>query len=113
MPGFEMFGDEERKNVNDVLESGILMRYGFDGMRNDHWKAKEFETEFATKMGVDYCQLVSSGTAALTVALASAGIGAGDEVIMPSFTFVASFESILASGAVPVLVDIDLSLIHI
>ena len=50
-----------------------------------HWKAKEFETEFANKMGVDYCQLVSSGTAALTVALASAGIGAGDEVIMPSF----------------------------
>ena len=110
MPGFEMFGDEERKNVNDVLESGILMRYGFDGLRNDHWKAKEFETEFANKMGVDYCQLVSSGTAALTVALASAGIGAGDEVIMPSFTFVASFESILASGAVPVLVDIDSTL---
>ena len=110
MPGFEMFGDEERKNVNDVLESGILMRYGFDGMRNNHWKAKEFETEFANKMGVDYCQLVSSGTAALTVALASAGIGTGDEVIMPSFTFVASFESILASGAVPVLVDIDSTL---
>ena len=110
MPGFEMFGDEERKNVNDVLESGILMRYGFDGLRNGHWKAKEFETEFANKMGVDYCQLVSSGTAALTVALASAGIGAGDEVIMPSFTFVASFESIIASGAVPVLVDIDSTL---
>jgi 8-amino-3,8-dideoxy-alpha-D-manno-octulosonate transaminase len=54
-----------------------------------------------------YCQLVSSGTSALTVALASAGIGAGDEVIMPTFTFVASFESIMALGAVPVLVDID------
>ena len=110
MPGFEIFGDEERKHVNDVLESGILMRYGFDGMRNNHWKAKEFETEFAKEMGTDYCQLVSSGTAALTVALASAGIGAGDEVIMPSFTFVASFESILALGAIPVLVDIDKTL---
>ncbi len=107
MPGFEIFGDEERKQVNDVLESGILMRYGFDGMRNGHWKAKEFETTFAEKMGAEYCQLVSSGTSALTTALASAGIGAGDEVIMPSFTFVASFESILALGAIPVLVNID------
>ncbi|MCF6307076.1 MAG: DegT/DnrJ/EryC1/StrS family aminotransferase [Flavobacteriaceae bacterium] len=107
MPGFEIFGDEERKQVNDVLESGILMRYGFDGMRNGHWKAKEFETTFAKKMGSEYCQLVSSGTSALTTALASAGLGAGDEVIMPSFTFVASFESILALGAIPVLVDID------
>lgn len=107
MPGFEIFGDEERKQVNDVLESGILMRYGFDGMRNGHWKAKEFETSFAEKMGSQYCQLVSSGTSALTTALASAGLGAGDEVIMPSFTFVASFESILALGAIPVLVDID------
>lgn len=107
MPGFEIFGDEERKEVNEVLETGILMRYGFDGQRNGHWKAKEFEADFAQRMGANHCQLVSSGTAALTVALASAGIGAGDEVIMPTFTFVASFESILALGAVPILVDID------
>ncbi len=107
MPGFELFGNEERKEVNDVLESGVLMRYGFDGMRNGHWKAKEFETAFAARMDTKYCQLVSSGTSALTVALAAAGVGAGDEVIMPTFTFVASFESIMALGAVPVLVDID------
>ena len=107
MPGFEIFGAEERKQVNEVLETGVLMRYGFDGMRNNHWKAKQFETEFAKRMGVEHCQLVSSGTAALTVALVSAGIGAGDEVIMPTFTFVATFESILAIGAVPILVDID------
>src|SRR5690606_16131791 len=107
MPGFEIFGAEERKQVNDVLETGVLMRYGFDGMRNNHWKAKEFENAFAKRMGIEYCQLVSSGTAALTVALASAGIGSGDEVIMPTFTFVASFEAILALGAVPILVDID------
>ncbi len=107
MPGFEVFGAEERKQVNDVLETGVLMRYGFDGMRNNHWKAKEFEQAFAKRMQTEHCQLVSSGTAALTIALASAGIGAGDEVIMPTFTFVASFESILALGAVPILVDID------
>ncbi len=107
MPGFEIFGDEERKHVNDVLESGVLMRYGFDGMRNGHWKAAEFEKAFAKRMDAKHCQLVSSGTSALTVALATAGIGAGDEVIMPTFTFVASFESIMALGAVPILVDID------
>jgi len=107
MPGFEAFGEEERKQVHDVLESGVLMRYGFDGMRNGHWKAKEFETAFAKRMESNYCQLVSSGTSALTVALAAAGVGAGDEVIMPCFTFVASFESIMMLGAVPVLVDID------
>lgn len=107
MPGFEVFGAEERKQVNDVLESGVLMRYGFDGMRNGHWKAKEFEVAFAAKMNSKHCQLVSSGTSALSVALASAGIGAGDEVIIPTFTFVATFESIMMLGAVPVLVDID------
>ena len=107
MPGFEIFGDEERKQVSDVLETGVLMRYGFDGMRNNHWKAKEFETAFAKRMESEYCQLVSSGTAALTVALVAAGIGSGDEVIMPTFTFVASFESILALGAIPILVNID------
>lgn len=107
MPGFEIFGDEERKEVNDVLESGVLMRYGFDGMRNGHWKAKEFETAFAKRMNANHCQLVSSGTSALTVALASAGIGAGDEVLIPTFTFVATFESIIALGAVPILVDVD------
>ena len=107
MPGFEVFGAEERKQVNDVLESGVLMRYGFDGMRNGHYKAKEFEVAFAQRMQTSHCQLVSSGTSALTVALAAAGVGAGDEVIMPTFTFVATFESIIMLGAVPVLVDID------
>ena len=107
MPGFELFGDKERKQVNDVLESGVLMRYGFDGMRNGHWKAKELEAALGQRMQVSHVHLTSSGTSALTIALASAGVGAGDEVIMPTFTFVASFESILMLGAVPVLVDID------
>ncbi|MEM9648537.1 MAG: DegT/DnrJ/EryC1/StrS family aminotransferase [Bacteroidota bacterium] len=107
MPGFELFGEQEKKQVQDVLDSGVLMRYGFDGMRNGHWKAKELETALGLRMKTRYVHLVSSGTAALTVALASAGIGAGDEVIIPTFTFVASFESILALGAVPILVDVD------
>ena len=107
MPGFELFGDLERAEVQNVLDSGVLMRYGFDGMRNGHWKARELEKAFADRMQCRYAQVVSSGTAALTVAMASAGVGAGDEVILPTFTFVASFESVLALGAVPVLADVD------
>lgn len=107
MPGFELFSDLERKEVNDVLDNGVLMRYGFDGMRKGHWKAKELESELAKTFGSEHVQLVSSGTAAVSVALASAGVGAGDEVIMPTFTFVASFEAIMMLGAIPILVDID------
>ena len=107
MPGFELFGKAEKKEVQDVLNSGILMRYGFDSMRQGHWKAKELEKEIESKFNVQYAQLVSSGTSAVSLALASAGIGAGDEVIMPCFTFVASFEAIIMLGAIPVIVDID------
>jgi 8-amino-3,8-dideoxy-alpha-D-manno-octulosonate transaminase len=110
MPGFELFGDEERKEVNDVLETGILMRYGFDGPRKGIWKSKELEAAICARFGTEYAQLTSSGTAALTTAMAALGVGAGDEVIMPAFTFVASFEAVLSMGAVPVLVDIDESL---
>lgn len=107
MPGFEFWGDEERKEVNDVLETGILMRYGFDGPRKGIWKAKELEQEICKTFGSKYAQLTSSGTSALTTAMAALGIGAGDEIIMPTFTFVASFEAVLSVGAVPVLVDVD------
>lgn len=107
MPGFEFFGEEERKEVNDVLNTGIMMRYGFDGMRQGHWKAKELEKAITETFGVRHAQLTSSGTTALSTAMAVMGVGHGDEVIMPTFTFVASFEAIIAAGAIPVLVDID------
>ncbi|HCL05899.1 MAG TPA: L-glutamine--2-deoxy-scyllo-inosose aminotransferase KanB [Chitinophagaceae bacterium] len=107
MPGYELFGAEERKEVNDVLETGILMRYGFDGPRKGIWKAQELEKAITEVFGAKYAQLTSSGTAALTTAMAALHIGAGDEVIMPAFTFVASFEAVLSVGAIPVLVDID------
>ena len=110
MPGYEFFGEEERNEVKEVLETGILMRYGFDGARKGRWKSKELEEEINKKFGSKHAQLVCNGTAALTTALAALGVGYGDEVIMPSFTFVASFEAVLSVGAVPVLVDVDDSL---
>lgn len=107
MPGYELFGAEERKEVNDVLETGIMMRYGFDGPRKGIWKAKEMEAAVCDTFGCNHAMLLSSGTAALTTAMAALGIGYGDEIIMPSFTFVASFEAVLSVGAIPVLVDVD------
>lgn len=107
MPGFELFGAEERKEVNDVLSTGIMMRYGFDAQRQGMWKSLELEKEICNTFGSQYAHLTSSGTAALTTAMAALGIGCGDEVIMPAFTFVASFEAVLSVGATPVLVDVD------
>ena len=107
MPGFEWFGAEERKQVQDVLDTGVLMRYGFDAARNGVWKAKELEQEINKYFGCNYSQLTSSGTAALTTVMAAMGIGYGDEIIMPTFTFVASFEAVISIGAIPVLVDVD------
>ena len=107
MPGFELFGAEERQHINDVMETGILMRYGFDGPRKGIFKANELEHKITEVFGCGYAQLTSSGTAALTTAMCALNVGVGDEVIMPSFTFVASFEAVLSVGAIPVLVDID------
>jgi 8-amino-3,8-dideoxy-alpha-D-manno-octulosonate transaminase len=107
MPGFELFGDEERKEVQDVLDTGVLFRYGFDQARKNHWKARTFEAELAQRIGAGCCHLCSSGTAALSIALASCGVGAGDEVIVPPFTFIATIEAVLNAGAVPVFAEID------
>ncbi len=110
MPGFEIFGDEERRQVKDVLETGVLFRYGFDAARKGHWKAKTFEKELAARLNVAHCHLCSSGTAALSTALAACSVGAGDEVIVPPFTFVATIEAVLLAGAVPVFAEIDKTL---
>jgi len=107
LPGFEIFGDEERREVGDVLDTGVLFRYGFDDARGGHWKARTFEAELSRRLGADYCHVCSSGTAALDLAMAACGIGAGDEVIVPAFTFIATIEGVLQAGAVPVFADID------
>ena len=107
MPGKELFGDEERKEVNDVLQTGILFRYGHDALRNNHWKAKEFEAEVKKITGAKYAHAVSSGSAGIAAALAAAGIGTGDEVIVPPFTFIATIEAVLFIGALPVFAELD------
>ncbi len=107
MPGMEIFGEEERKEVMEVLETGILFRYNFDEARKGHWKARTFEREFAAYHGVPYCHMCANGTAADVICLAAAGIGAGDEVVVPPFSFIAPIEAVLTVGAVPVFAEID------
>ena len=91
------FGPEERQAVHDVLVSKWLSM----GQVTD-----TFEQQFATFLEVPYAVAVSSGTAALHLALAALDIGPGDEVIVPSLTFVASVNAVLYVGATPVFVDI-------
>jgi 8-amino-3,8-dideoxy-alpha-D-manno-octulosonate transaminase len=107
MPGFEVFGEEEKKQVLEVFETGILFRYEFGGERNGVYKVREFEQAFAAYTGAAHAQAVTSGTAALKVALAALGVGAGDEVITQGFTFVATWEAILDIGAIPVFTEVD------
>lgn len=107
MPGWELFDEAEKKSVNDVMSTGVLMRYGFDAKRKGVCKSRDMENAIKEKTGAKYALLLSNGTSALTTALAALGVGAGDEVIMPPFTFVASFESIIAAGATPVVAEID------
>ena len=107
MPGYEVLGEEEKKEILEVLETGVLFRYGFPTQRQGRYKVQEFEKKFAEFTGRKYALAVSSGSAALKVALAALGVGFGDEVITSGFTFVATWEAILECGAVPVFCDID------
>ena len=109
MPGYEVFGKEERQAIDDLFEinGGIVFAHGFDGLRKGVYRVREFERAFAQRLGIPYAQAVSSGSAALKVALKAMGVKRGDEVITQAFTFVATVEAILEVGAVPVIVDID------
>ena len=92
--------------VNRVLASGKLLRYA----RGDRSYTARFEADMAREFGVGHVLTVNSGTNALITALAAAGIGPGDEVLVPAYTWVATALAPLAVGAVPVLVNIDESL---
>ncbi|MCX7816144.1 MAG: DegT/DnrJ/EryC1/StrS family aminotransferase [Syntrophales bacterium] len=107
MPGMELIGQEEIKEIMEVMETGVLMRYGFEKERKGIFKVRQFEEEFCRYMGCKYALGVTSGTAALKVALTALDVGPGDEVICPAFTFVATYEAVLEVGAIPVMADID------
>ena len=110
MPGFEVFGDKEKQEIMDVLDTGVLFRYEFGEQRKGIYKVRTFEENFAKYTGSGYAQAVTSGTVALKVALAVLGVGPGDEVITQGFTFVATWEAIFDVGASPVFTEVDTTL---
>ena len=107
MPGTELFGEEEKKEVMDVMNSGVLFRFNHDAQREGHWKAKDFEKEVAQFTGAQHALAVSSGSTAVNTMLAACGVGYGDEVIVPPFTYIATIEAVLLAGALPVFAEID------
>src|SRR5690606_12654286 len=96
-------GIREMIAVNRVMARGQLLRYrgGENGFTT------RFEARLSEKLGVKHSLTVNSGTSALITALVGAGVGSGDEVLVPAYTWVATAAACLAVGAVPVIVEID------
>lgn len=97
-PAQPIIGDDEREAVDRVLKSGILAQGP---------EVKAFEEEFSSVVAGRHCVAVNSGTSALHLAFLAVGIGRGDEVIVPSFSFAATANSVCLAGATPVFVDIE------
>ncbi len=94
--------EEEKRAVAEVLESGLLTDSSYEGGK----KVKEFEAKLERLLGVKHAVAVNSGTSALFASLSALGVGEGDEVVIPSFTFVSTANVIVALHAKPVFVDI-------
>lgn len=97
-----ILGKEEKEAVMSVLESGLLTNASYEGGK----RVKEFERKVRATVGTKHAIAVNSGTAALHTSLAAYGVGPGDEVIVPAFTFEATANVVLAAGAKPVFADI-------
>lgn len=94
-------GEEEIDAVTRVIRSGALFRYGVGD------ECASFEARYAKHLGVKHFALSASGSNALAAAMTAVGLGPGDEVIIPSHTYMATATSVLTVGAIPLIVDID------
>ena len=104
-PGGLRIGAEEEAAVLEVLRSKRLFRYY--GPEEGPSKVQALESAVVDRFGVAYCLAVTSGTSALACALAALGVGPGDEVIVPAYTWISSPAAVLLVGAVPVIADVD------
>lgn len=109
-PGAYMFGKEERDAVLELMQSGYLFRYGNENDPAFLHKVATLEKSFAEYCKADYCLATSSGTASLVSSVLALGLKPGDEIIVPAYTFVASYSSVIFPGIIPVLAEIDDSL---
>lgn len=109
-PGAYWFGKEEMEAAMEVMQTGYLFRYGNENDPKYLKKVFALEKEFARYCGADYALATSSGTSSLLVSAVALGLKPGDEIIIPAYTFVASYSSVIFLGLVPVLAEIDESL---
>jgi dTDP-4-amino-4,6-dideoxygalactose transaminase len=109
-PGKYWFGKEETDEVMKVIQSGYLFRYGREDDPNFLHKVSDLEKAFAQYCGAKYALATSSGTSSLIASIAATELNPGDEMIVPAYTFIASYSSAIFQGIVPVLAEIDESL---
>ncbi len=109
-PGAYWFGNEEYEAVSEVMKGGYLFRYGDENDPRFLHKVATLEKEFALYCKANYALATSSGTSALLISLKALGLKPGDEIIVPAYTFVASYSSCIFAGLIPVLAEIDESL---
>lgn len=105
-PTWPQFDAREAQAAVEVTESGKWFRYAGD-------KVRQFEQAFADYHGAKYAQAVTSGTKALEAGLWALGVLPGDEVLVPSYTFVSTATAVVANGATPVFVDVDLRTLNL
>src|SRR5919197_1172847 len=107
-PGGMELGDEELAALERVIRSKNVFRYY--GVGDGPHETEDFEREFAAHMGVRHALCVNAGASALICGLIGRGVGPGDEVIVPAYTWNATPNAVIASGAIPVLAEVDDSL---
>ncbi len=108
-PGGMAIAEEEEQAVLEVLRSKRLFRYYGPGETES--KASQLEEAFAATKGVRHAVAVTSGTAALVTGLHAIGVGPGDEVILPAYTWIASASAVVAAGGIPVIAEVDETLL--
>jgi dTDP-4-amino-4,6-dideoxygalactose transaminase len=109
-PGSYWIGEEEKKEILDVLQSRYIFRYGnLDDPAYKH-KVYTYEQELARYCGAKYALATTSGSASLIASLLALGIAPGDEILVPAYTFVATFSSVIFTNAIPILTEVDESL---
>ena len=109
-PGAFLFGKEEENAAMEVLQNGYLFRYGSENDPGFLHKTYSLEKEFAKYCVAKYALATSSGTVSLLASVLALGLRPGDEIIIPAYTFVASYSACIFAGVVPVLAEIDDSL---
>ncbi len=108
-PGNELINNKELNEIKKIFtqSNGVLFAHGFDKRRKNIFRVRKFENELSKKFNSKYVQCVSSGTAAIKIALKALGVKHGDEVITQSFNFIATIEAILDCGAKPIITGIN------